>query len=177
MIRRNGDDTVDAGGRRVRGGQGERGGDRQGACRGPGGAPRKGDGRANRRGRLAAGQGPPSSSILPRTPIEGRLGWDRRGYVVSKPPDCVEACRVAAALALSLTVAALSYMFQDILCLLHSGLVCTFLSEGGVRERGGWREAGLWDGQTAICRGEEGGAVPDRRGGTALQRRSDRETD
>ena len=39
-----------------------------------GGAPHKGKGRENRRGRLAAEQVPPSSSIPPCTPRDGRGG-------------------------------------------------------------------------------------------------------
>ena len=34
--------------------------------------------------------------------------------------------------------------------------------------RCGWREAGIWDGCTALRRGEEGGAGPDWRGGGGL---------
>lgn len=40
------------------------------------------------------------------------------GLAGSEPPDCVKACRAAAALALSPTVADLSSLFWDVLCLL-----------------------------------------------------------
>ena len=56
LIGRGGDDTVDAAGRRGEGvDEGRAGGGRQGARRGLGGSPRKGEGRDNRRGWSAAG--------------------------------------------------------------------------------------------------------------------------
>ena len=58
-----------------------------------------------------------------------RGGW--RGSAGSKPPDCVESRRADATSALDLTVAVLSSLFRDVLRLLRSGLVCTFLLEGG----------------------------------------------
>ena len=80
-----------------------------------GGAPWKGEGRSNRRGRSVEGRGPPSSSIPPHTPKEG---GDPRGSAGGKPQDCVEARRAAATSALSPTVSALSVMFRDVLHLL-----------------------------------------------------------
>ena len=61
----------------------------------------------------------------------GGGGKGRRGSAGGKPPDFVEACRAASVSALAPTVAALSLMFRNVLCLLQSGMVCTFLSEGG----------------------------------------------
>ena len=81
------------------------------------GAPRKGEGRTNCHRKLVAVQSPPSSSILTRMPIVGREG-DRRGSAGCNIPDCVEACRAAAALALAPTVVDLSLMFLDVLRLL-----------------------------------------------------------
>ena len=94
-----------------------------------GGGPQKGEGRANRCGRSAAGQGPSSSLIPARTPRAGE-GGDRRGSAGGEPPDCVKYRRAAVASALAPTVAALSSLLRDVLRLLQLGLVRTFLSEG-----------------------------------------------
>ena len=66
---------------------------------------------------------------------EGR--GDRRGTASGDPPDCVKARRAAAASALAPTFAVLSLLFRDVLRLLRSGLVCTFLSEGECRDMAG----------------------------------------
>ena len=74
LIRRGGDDTVDAAGGH---GRGEPRGEAGGQTRLPQknrGAPWKGEGRSNRCGWSAAGRGPPSSSILAGTPREGGGG-------------------------------------------------------------------------------------------------------
>ena len=62
-----------------------------------------------------------------------------RGSAGSELSECVEACRAAATSSLAPTVAALYFLFRDVLCLLQSGLVRTFLSEGG--GTGTWRAA------------------------------------
>ena len=96
-----------------------------------GGAPWKGEGRANRRGQSVAGRGPPSSSITPRALREGEGGGGyRRGSVGGELPDCVKAHRAAAASDLAPTVGTLSSLFRDVLRLLRSGMVRAFLSEG-----------------------------------------------
>ena len=64
-----------------------------------------------------------------------------------EPPDCVEACRSAAASALTLTVAALSSLFRDVLRLLRSGIMRTFLSEADCRDVAG---GGRTDSRTGI---------------------------
>ena len=56
-----------------------------------------------------------------------KRGGGGRRSAGNKPPDCVKARRAAAALALTLTIAALSLMFRDVLGLLRLGLVCMFL--------------------------------------------------
>ena len=77
--------------------------------------------------------------------------------------DCVEARRAVAALALALTVADLSSLFRDVLCLLVQGWCIRFYQKGSA---GKWRgrESVLWDKLTALRRGEEVGAGTDRRG-------------
>ena len=115
LIRRGGDDTVDAAGGH---GRGEPRGEAGGQTRLPQknrGAPWKGEGRSNRCGWSAAGRGPPSSSILAGTPREGGGGYISAG---GKPPDCVEALRAAVALSLSPNVSALTSLSRDVLCLL-----------------------------------------------------------
>ena len=96
-----------------------------------GGIPWKGGRGGNCHRWSAAGRGPPSPLIPPLTPREG---GGRRRSAGGKPPDCVKARRAAAALALSLKVAALSSLFRDVLRLLQSGLVRMFLSDGGCRD-------------------------------------------
>ena len=96
-----------------------------------GGAPRKGKGRTNCYGRSTAGRGSPSSLIPSCTLIE--VGGDWCISTGGKPPDCVKAYRAAAVSTLASTVAALSSLFRDVLRLLRSGLVHTFLSEGESR--------------------------------------------
>ena len=91
---------------------------------------------ANHSGHLAAGRGPPPSSIAPRTPIEGGEG-DQRGSAGGKSPDCVESRRAASASALFPTVDDFSSPFWDVLRLLQSGLVRTFLSEGECKDVAG----------------------------------------
>ena len=63
---------------------------------------------------------------------------------------------MAAALGLTLTVAALSSLYRDILRLLRSGMVRTFLSEGG-------------------CRDVAGGVSPDSRTGVLVSAEKGRE--
>ena len=64
--------------------------------------------------------------------------WGGGGYAGGKPPDCIKARILAAALAVAPTVAALSLLLWDVLCLLQLGMVRTFLSEGGA---GTWQAA------------------------------------
>ena len=99
-------------------------------------------------------------------------GGRARGSAGGEPLDCVEARRAGAASALAPTVAALSSLSRDVLRLLRSGLVCTFLSEGecgdvagGVRTDSGTVVL-LSAKETREVLGRLGG------GGTALPRRS-----
>ena len=77
---------------------------------------------------------------------EGRGGGDRRGSAGDKPPDCIKSRTAAAASTLSLTVADLSSLFRDVLHLLPSGLVCTFLLEGECRDMAGGLRTDSWTG-------------------------------
>ena len=69
-----------------------------------------------------------------RCAFRGGGRGDRRGSRVSEPPDCVKARRAGTTSALTLTSATLSSLFWDVLRLLRSGMVCTFLSEGECRD-------------------------------------------
>ena len=88
-------------------------------------------------------------------------GGDRRRSAGGKPPDCVKARRAAATSSLSRTVAALSLLFRDVLRLLQSGLVRTFLSEGGCGDVAGDMRPEYGTGVLISERREEGGAGPD----------------
>ena len=119
-----GDDRVDAAGGRC-GGVG--GGPEKAPAEEWGGTPEgRGEGLSPR---AVGGRGRPSVFFDPATYAK-KGGGDRRGSAGGEPPNCVKARRAAAASAIAPTVAALSSLFRDVLRLLRSGLMRTFLLEG-----------------------------------------------
>ena len=76
-------------------------------------------------------------SIFFDSATNAKRGGRRRVSVGGKPPDCVKYRRSAAASALSPTVSTLSSLFRDIMCLIRSGLVRTFLLEWECRDVAG----------------------------------------
>ena len=139
---------------------GGRRGARHGALGGPVEHPCRERGRANRRGQSAAGRGPQSFSIPPCTPREGGCGADPRAASRRTAPKPVVRPLVVTRPDRRRPLLAIPGRPAPP----PIGADAYVPIGGGVRGRGGRREARLQYGHNALRRGEEGGAGSDQRG-------------